>query len=211
MIYLIGGPPRSGKTTLAKYMSKKLGIPWISCDTLESISTAYMSKDEYKKTHPYSELRDTTSRDNDGFYAVHSAKKIVSVLRRQAKATFPAIDAVTICEITDGNDYIIEGYHIEPRLVAKLIKKYGKENIRAIFLTKFDAEKFAQDVKKSTTPNDWLLVRTKKNETFLKVGAMVAEFSRVLELEAKKYGFKVLCMDQKFDQMLKEAVSYLRK
>ena len=206
MIYIIGGPPRSGKTTLAKYMSKKLGIPWISCDTLESVSTSYMTSLQYKKTHPYSVLRDKTSRDNDGFYAMHSAKKIVSVLRQQSKATFPAIDAMTICEITDGNDYIIEGYHLEPRFVAKLIKKYGAKNIRVVFLTKFDAEKFAQDVKKSTTPNDWLLVRTKKNETFLKVGLMVAEFSRVLEAEANKYGFKVLCMDQKFEQRLKEAL-----
>ncbi len=206
MIYLIGGPPRSGKTTLAKYMSKKLGIPWISCDTLESVSTSYMSAVQYKKTHPYSVLRDKTSRHNDRFYAMHSAKKIVSVLNRQAKATFPAIDAMTICEITDGNDYIIEGYHIEPRFVARLMKKYGAKNIRAIFLTKFDAEKFAQDVKKSTTPNDWLLVRTKKDETFLKVGKMVAEFSRVLDSEAKKYGFKSICMDQKFEQKLKEAV-----
>jgi len=35
---------------------------------------------------------------------------------------------------------------------------------------------------------------------------MVAEFSRALEVEAKKYGFKTLCMDQKFEQKLKEAV-----
>ncbi len=37
MIYLIGGPPRCGKTTLAKEMSKKLEIPWISSDALEVV------------------------------------------------------------------------------------------------------------------------------------------------------------------------------
>ncbi|MFA6503887.1 MAG: AAA family ATPase [Patescibacteria group bacterium] len=52
MIYLIGGPPRSGKTTLAKFASKKLGIPWISCDTLEVIAGAYMGKQKWNKTHP---------------------------------------------------------------------------------------------------------------------------------------------------------------
>lgn len=209
MIYLIGGPPRCGKTTLAKALSKKFRIPWVSCDTLESVSSAYMSQDQWSKTHPYSVLR-KKNRNNDVFYSMYSPKKIVGLLTQQAKATFSAIDRFTICEITDENDYIIEGYHIEPRLVAKLIKKYGQENIKAVFLTKLDAEKFAQDVKKSTTPNDWLLVLTKKNETFLKVGAMVAEFSRSLEQEAQRYGFKFFCMDQKFEKKLKEVITYLK-
>lgn len=37
MIYLIGGPPKCGKTTLAKQLAKKLGIQWVATDTLEVI------------------------------------------------------------------------------------------------------------------------------------------------------------------------------
>jgi len=33
MIYLIGGPPRCGKTNIAKKLSKS----WISADTIESM------------------------------------------------------------------------------------------------------------------------------------------------------------------------------
>lgn len=71
---------------------------------------------------------------------------------------------MTICEIKDGNDYIIEGYHLEPRFIQSLMKKYGKKNLKAVFLTKMDAEKFAQDVHKSITPNDWLILGTKKKK-----------------------------------------------
>ena len=77
-------------------------------------------------------------------------------------------------------------------------------------IIKKDATKFAADVHKSTTPNDWLIVGTKKPETFLKVGNMVSLYSSYLEKEAKKYGFKVLNMDENFEKKLLEAVKYLK-
>lgn len=210
MVYLIGGPPRSGKTSLAKTMSKKYSIPWVSTDMLEVVSGQYMTKKQWFQTHPYSLLR-RKLQSNDAFYGVLSSKKIVMVLRKQAVATFPAIDMATISEINDGNDYIVEGYHIEPSLVRELIQKYGAKNIRAIFLTKFDAKKFATDVHKSTTPNDWLLSGTKNLNTFVKVGEMVAYYSRFFEAEAKKHNFKVFNMDVNFKKQLGAAVIFLRR
>ncbi|MSU75096.1 MAG: hypothetical protein EXS55_01075 [Candidatus Magasanikbacteria bacterium] len=209
MIYLIGGPPRCGKTTFAKTMSKKYGIPWISTDTLQVVSGEYMSQQEWNKSHPYTLLR-RKLKTNDAFYNKLTPQKIVSVLRQQARQTFRAIDMAAICEINDGNDYVIEGYHIEPSLASKLTKKYGHKNIKAIFLVKYNAEKFAIDVHKSTTPNDWLIVGTKKPETFFKVGRMVSLYSRWLEKEATKYGYKVLSMDDNFNKQLQEAIKYLQ-
>jgi len=208
MIYFIGGPPRCGKTTLAKRMSKQLQIPWISCDTLEVISGAYMTKGEWNKTHPYNFLR-RKYKTNDRFYETLSPQSIVSVLRREARATFVAIGMMAICEIKDGNDYIVEGYHIEPRLISMLMKKYGKKNFKAVFLAKFDAEKFALDVHKSTTPNDWLLLGTKKKENFVRVGRMIALYSRILASEAKKFGFQTVCLDRDFAKQQQKAVVLL--
>jgi len=208
MIYLIGGPPRCGKTTLAKRMSKKFGIPWISTDTLEVVSGEYMTQKQWNKSHPYSVLRHKL-KTNDEFYNKLSAQKIISVLQREACATFPAIEMTALCEIKDGNDYIIEGYHIVPSFAQKMIKKCGKKNVRAIFLAKFDANKFAQDVHKSTTPNDWLIVLTKKQETFIKVGKMVSLYSRYFEKEAKKFGLRVFNTDVNFDNQINNAIKYL--
>lgn len=208
MIYLIGGPPRCGKTTFAKTMSKKLGIPWITTDMLEVVTGEYMSQKQWDKTHPYSLLR-RKYKGNDSFYGQLSAKKIMIVIKKQAQPTFGAIDMATIYEINDGNDYIIEGYHIEPGLANRLIKKYGKKNIRAIFLTKFDAEKFAIDVHKSTTPNDWLIGGTKHQETFVKVGKMISLYSKKFEQSAKKYNLAVLNMDNNFKEKIFEGIKLL--
>jgi 2-phosphoglycerate kinase len=210
MIYFIGGPPRCGKTTLAKHMSKQLQIPWISCDTLEVVSGAYMTKIQWDKTHPYSVLR-RIHTTNDRFYEALTPRKIVGVLKKQARATFAAIDMMTICEIKDGNDYIIEGYHLEPRFIRSLVKKYGKKHFKAVFLIKTDADKFAQDVHKSTTPNDWLILGTKKKENFVRVGQMVAWYSHLLEKEAKKYGFPVVSMDQEFPKQLRKGIVTLTR
>jgi len=209
MIYLIGGAPRCGKTTLAKSISKKFGIPWISTDMLEVVTIAYMTKKQWNKTHPYSLLR-RQLKTNDQFYNIVSSQKIVNVLKQQAKSTFAAIDMAAISEIKDGNDYIIEGYHITPQLTQKLIKKYGQKNFKVIFLTKFDAPKFAINVHKSNTPNDWLLAGTKNKETFIKVGEMVSCYSHWLKKEAIKYGAKVLNMDQDFKEQLRIATNFWR-
>ena len=212
MIYLIGGPPRSGKTTLAKTLAKKLRISWISTDTLEVVSRSYIPKSQWQKVYPYSYLRRKGgARNNDEFYEKYSTNKIIQVLKEQTKSTYKAIDAMIANEIDNGNDYIIEGYHLVPGFVQKLIKAHGKKNIRTLSLTKFDPKKFAIDVHKSNTPNDWLIVLTKKEDTFLKIGKMVAKYSSYFENKANKYGFRVLNMDNNFASQIKKGVNFLAK
>lgn len=211
MIYLIGAPPRCGKTTLAKKMSKQTKVPWLSCDTLNAITQVLTPKEKWAKKFPYSFLRrkGMARKNNDIFYSVYSAKKIMNVLKKEAEAVYKAIDTVIACEIADGNDYIIEGYHIVPSFAHRMIKKYGKQNVRAIFLTKFDANKFAEDVHKSTTPNDWLIVLTKEQETFVKVGKMVSEYSKYFEKEAKKFGLQTFNTDTHFNNQISRTIKYL--
>ncbi len=210
MIYLIGAPPRCGKTTLAKKMSKQTKISWISCDTLDSITQQFTPKEKWHEKFPYSALRKKDgSRNNDLFYSKYSTTEIMNVLKKQGETVYKAIDTVIACEIADGNDYIIEGYHIVPSFAQKMIKKYGKQNVRAVFLTKFDEHKFAKDVQKSTTPNDWLLVLTKNPETFVKVGKMVSDYSKYFEKEAKKLGLEVFNTDNDFAGQINRAIKYL--
>lgn len=205
MIYLIGGPPKCGKTTLAKTLSKSLGIPWVSTDTLQCVIKPYMNKEDFSKKFPTSCQR---GKDNDEKYSKFSSREIIDTYRQQAKTVYEAIDMFAVCELTDGNDFIIEGYHIEPELVAELNLKYP-EKIKSIFLVKSDKEKFICDIKKSTTPNDWIIARTNKNETYQKIANMICEYGNFFEKESEKYGFKALNMDNDFDNQIKEAIDYL--
>jgi len=211
MIYLIGGPPKCGKTTLAKKMSKKLGVQWVASDTLQVVAWKYVSKYISKKDldnlYPHNALKGKT---NDETYSINTPKQIATNYIKQAKACYDAIDMFSICEIADDNDYVIEGYHVTPQLAAQLIKKYGQKNFRVLFLYKKDKGKFVKDVEKSTTPNDWILAKTKEKETLHKIADMITYYGKFFYTEAKKYDFPILNMDNDFDEQLLKAMDLLK-
>lgn len=210
MLYLIGGPPKCGKTTLAKALSKELGIPWISTDTLHVVArkyiAKYVSKAELDKLYPHAALKGKT---NDETYARATPRQIAKNYIKQAQATYDAVDMFAISEITDGNDYIIEGYHVTPHLVDRLIRKYGREHFRNVFVYKEDVEAFIRDALKSSTPNDWILQKTKEERTLHRIAEMSSYYGRYIAREAKKRGFPVLNMDEGFEMKLKTAIRLL--
>lgn len=205
MIYLIGGPPKCGKTTLAKTLSKSLGISWVSTDTLQCVIKPYTNKKDFSKKFPISFQR---SRNNDEKYSKYSTSEIIKAYQQQAKTAYQAIDMFTICEITDGNDYIIEGYHIEPKLVAQLKKRY-KGKIKSIFLVKLDEVKFINNINKTTTPNDWIIKRTKDKKTYSLIAKMICKYGNFFKKESTRYGLKVINMDNDFNNQIRKAIKYL--
>jgi adenylate kinase family enzyme len=64
MIYLIGGSPRSGKTTVAKKLAAVLGISWISADTLQGLAKHFTPLSEHTKKFPINALRKNTKNSN---------------------------------------------------------------------------------------------------------------------------------------------------
>lgn len=205
MIYLIGGPPRCGKTTLAKTFSEKAKIPWISSDTLEVVAGEYMTQEEWDLTHPYS----IAHTSNNAFYAEFSAKEIVALLKAQAVATEPAIHMTALCSMKDEIDYIIEGYHITPKFAAHLIKKYGVDKVMAVFLTKSNPEQFAAQTTKNPVANDWLVNKQTSADTMAKVGIMIAQYSEWVIKEADKFGLPVFNLDQNFSNRIKQIAKSL--
>jgi len=210
MIYLIGGSPKCGKTTLAKKLSRSLGISWISTDSLQSVVQAYTNKKDIPKKFPWNVRRKETKRINDIAYDAFSADEIIKYYRTQAKSVFMAIEMMAICEISDGNDLIIEGYHIEPSLVIKLRKKYGRKNVRGVFLVKTDVKKFVQNIAKTSTPNDWIIARTKNKDTYVKIAEMICKYGKIFSNNAEKKGLTVFNMDDNFNDKIDSAIAHLK-
>lgn len=205
-VYLIGWPPKCGKTTLAKTLSKKLSIPWISADTLQNIVYAYTSKEDHRDLFPNSYLRWET---NDGKYDKYSSKEIIDAYIGQGKTSYKAISMMAETSIVDGDDYIIEWYQVTPEVAKEIIEKFDQHSINVIFLYKTDEKKFIDDIHKSTTPNDWIIRRTEKDSTFVKIAKMVSEYWEYFSTEANKYWFESLNMDQGFEQKIQVAIKSL--
>lgn len=83
--------------------------------------------------------------------------------------------------------------------------------IRPLFLLKKNVEKMMTDFRKSSTPDDWILRKTKNAETLCKIAEMIALYSDYFEREAHRLGFKVIRMDNQFEQRITEAMDLLMK
>jgi 2-phosphoglycerate kinase len=122
MIYLIGGTPRSGKTTVAKLLAKRLGISWVSCDSLEGIPKLYTPKNIYHKRFPKDIIRKETKNSNDLMYTRFNANQIVKACLTQGSSVWVAVEQFVEYLIGENLDYIVEGYQLPPKSVAKLKK-----------------------------------------------------------------------------------------
>ncbi|MFZ3073959.1 MAG: hypothetical protein WA093_02405 [Minisyncoccales bacterium] len=206
MIYLIGGPPKCGKTTLTKKLAAQYQIPWISADTLQNIVWAYTPEDKRPALFPHSHSRE---QSNDEFYSKYTPQQIIKNYIAQAKTVYDAVSMMAETYLADEDDFIVEGYQVTPEIVDRIFKKFGKDHVRAVFLAKYDEQKFVQSIHKSTTPNDWILRKTKDEATFGRIAKMIAVYSRYFEDESKKYGLEVFNMDEDFSGQMCAIEKYL--
>ncbi len=211
MIYLIGGPPRCGKTTLAKKVSAKLRIPWISADTLESIIVAHTPSEELDKKFPKNRMRRLTKQSNDEMYGRYSAKEISRAYIRQSKASWRAISMMVQVELHQGHDYVIEGHQVHPMLMNRLIEKFGKKNVKAIVLSRSDADKIVQGCLKHKAKTDWFIQKTKNADTYKKIAVMIVEYGNFFQREADKYNIPVVETDTHFKKQIQVALARIQK
>ncbi len=209
MIYLIGGSPRCGKTTLAQFLNRQLGISWLATDTLESIISGYVNSRDFNKTFPKTAIRRKTGNSNDVMYSKYTPKQIANAYIKQSQAVWRAIDMLVACEIYEGRSFILEGYHVHPKLVNTLQKKYGKKNIKAAFLTKTNVKNIIKGSVNYSSKTDWFVQKTKDPKTYSKIAEMIASLGIFFQAEAKRYKFKILEMDSGFQTSMHSAERYL--
>ena len=211
MIYLIAGAPRCGKTIIAKKLSKKLDVSWISSDTLESIVSVYTNKKNYKKLFPKKLIRQKTKQSNDMMYNTYSTGEIVRSYIKQSRTSWKAIETLIDCSLKEGLDYIIEGHQIHPKLVNKIRSEHGSKNIKSLIVTRFDNDKIVSGCLKHKSKSDWFIQKTRKHDTYYKIAEMIKKYSTFFEEESKKYRIDTINVDSKFPTKLNEAVNKLSK
>lgn len=190
MFYLVGGALRCGKTTLSKKLAAKKGIPWISSDTLESVVLVSIDEKKRQALFPKWAIRQKTKQSNEALYSQYSTDEIVSAYIQQGKSTWDALEMFVECEMKAGHSYVIEGYHVMPELADRLVKRFGKDAIRCVFLGKQDAQKIAKGFSAYETEGSWVKSKSASEEVYRSIAAMIADFSRYFEEQARDFGFE---------------------
>ncbi len=202
MIYLIGGSPRVGKSTLAKLLAEKKLIPYISADDISAVITPYIPESEYSVKLPLrTALRATDS--NDEFYAKYSAEQAAALYIRQAETLWAGFKNFINYVLEDNHEYIVEGWQILPVLVNSVITPENKEKIAACFLYKNNVNEIVSGLKSGTSKNDWVINRTKEETTFTLIAEMISYFGNYTKSEAEKYNLKAVNMDFDFQRKIK--------
>ncbi len=207
-IILIGGPQRCGKTTLAQTLSKEMKIPWITTSTLEAVIREYTPKEQDAQLFPKSMLRKKDEGGNEAMYSTYGAEKIVESYLAQSDTVSKAIVAFVKHVSQQGWDYILEGYHITPKLVAQI--KNGGIDVDSIILVNTNPNELISRSLASKTEHDWVRDEIKNKENYIKIGEMITLYSNTLIEEAKKYDVRVVDMGQDFQKSFNEVFDSLK-
>jgi hypothetical protein len=109
VIYLVGGPPRVGKSSLAQRMLAADGIPWLPTDVIRTV---------VRRVAP-----DVDAADQDPVDAA-----------ALAEIMYPHIEqAAEVCA-EEADQFLIEGFELAPSYPARLRTALGQTEIRACFL-----------------------------------------------------------------------------
>ncbi|MEI6478016.1 MAG: hypothetical protein WCO52_03450 [bacterium] len=188
MIYLIGGPPRCGKTTLARALSKRLHIPYVPADYLMSVISPYIPHEEMAERLPRWHARVQTDKSNDRMYAEYSPEQILGFYNKEAETYWPGIKNFILYALHDDQDFIIEGGQLRPDLVHSFVESEGVERFRTVFLYK-SGDSIADELKEGNDPNDWAK-RDTSEETYHRIAEMIRVFSAQVVAECDTHGLR---------------------
>jgi len=208
-LILIGGVPRTGKTTLAKQLAVNLDISWISTDALEAIVHSCTDVSEAADKFPKSIMRRKTNRSNDELYDAYSISKIIDSYETQAETINPAISALAHYAHKKGWGYVIEGYHVTPQLLAQL--RDAGIAFSAVILVNHNPEEAIERSRTSTVKNDWVRDNTSHEQTYANIAAGIKEHSHRLATAAQAHNIHYVDMGEQFNQKTREVYELLTR
>lgn len=193
-IILIGGAPRTGKSFLARELSKKLGIPYVATDRIRET----MKKSELREKYPALWEFDAGV---ETYLNSHTAEQVFQSHNAEASATWDGVKA-WMDNNMDQESYIIEGVAVIPELVNR---DFGHNDLaRPIFLYDNNvnsvldmfrtygfwdgAPKYSEDTNKKYVEwilifNEWLKKECEKYDyPLIEVGDRATLLDRILKL-----------------------------
>lgn len=137
-IYLIGGAPTTGKSTVAAQLAAHLVVPWISTDQIRTIMQSIADPQQFP--HLFSSV----GVDAESFLTTYSAQEIAEMEVQQSEIVWQGVQKFIRDAYPWENSFIIEGIAILPHLVARDFPH--TPDIKTIFLTDRDPERIRQVV-----------------------------------------------------------------
>lgn len=192
VLILIGGAPTTGKSTIAKYLSKELDLPWISSDQIREFAQSLLEDQKDK----YPELFNDSNFTAEEFLTKHSAKEIAEMEITQSKPTFDLMQKF-IDNSYPWKSFIVEGVNILPEFLDK-IKFEGK--VIPVFLIDEDVDRARKVIFKRGL---WGPAKSYSDDVKEKEVEWVFEFSKRLKSMCVERGINCFEVTKNDDDTIK--------
>jgi 2-phosphoglycerate kinase len=204
MIFLLGGPPRVGKSIISNEIRQKHAVSVVSTDTLGAVLENVLSPESAPDLFVFSEFNKMPMPERVRLITKNPAE-LIDYVRKESHVVWKAVDAFIRRENDEGRDALIEGVAVLPELVSRL------ENIphRVVFIGN-QGENHKENIKKSAEVNERDWMRDASDQYISAFTMFVKRMSAYIEQEAKKYGFEYIEMNKElFGNVTEEVIKSL--
>ncbi len=201
-VYLIGGTPRTGKTTVTMRFLKERPILAASTDAIRYTLRQVISESQEPDLF---HLGKYTSNDPERrAYLKSNPVDVIEVQNKESAIVWKSVVDFIYSNLVDGFDVLIEGIAVLPELVSQLECDYS-----AIFLGNQSDEHFQTILKSArSSVNDWM--HELEEETIMAFAVFNQAFSKYIEEEVKSHNMKYLEVhDDNFDEDMNKALTLL--
>jgi 2-phosphoglycerate kinase len=190
MIYLLGGPPRVGKSIISSEIRQKHAVSVVSTDTLGAVLEHVLSPDTAPDLFVFDKFNEMSMTERAKLIAANPTE-LIDCVRRESHVVWKAVEAFVSRENDEGRDVLIEGVAVLPELVSQL----EDTPHRVIFIGN-QGENHKENIKRSAeeNENDWM--RDVSDQYIGAFAMFVKRMSAYIEQEAEKYGFEYIEMDE---------------
>ncbi len=190
MIFLIGGPPRVGKSKISSEIRQKRAVSVVSTDTLGAVLENVLSPEAASGLYVFGKFHEMPMAERVKLIMKDPAE-LIDYVRKESYVVWNAVEAFIRRENDEGRDILIEGVAILPELMSQL------EDIphRVVFIGN-QGEHHKENIKKSAEENEYDWMRDVSDQYIGAFAMFVKRMSGYIEQETKKYGFKYIEMDK---------------
>jgi 2-phosphoglycerate kinase len=152
MIFLIGGPPRVGKSIISSEIRQKRAVSVVSTDTLGAVLENVLSPEAVPDLFVFGKFHEMPMAERVKLIMKDPAE-LIDYVRKESYVVWKAVEAFIKREDDEGRDILIEGVAILPELMSQL-----KDIPHRVVFIGNQGGNHKENIKKSAEENeyDWM-------------------------------------------------------
>ena len=191
MIFLLGGPPRVGKSIISSEIRHKHAVSVVSTDTLGAVLENVLGPEATPDLYVFNKFHEMPMAERVKLMMKNPAE-LIDYVRKESYVVWKAVEVFIRKENDEGRDILIEGVAVLPELMDRL----KDIPYRVVFIGN-QGENHKENIKKSAEENEHDWMRDVSDQYIDAFSMFVRLMSSYIEQETKKYGFKYIEMDKK--------------